>query len=125
MNEFPFLCDILLETMNNDSADANVLLTFVTINDDGSHKINIYGTPGGLRQLASALLKQADVDQSSMHYLRDYDTDHTHYKPSHTNGILAQSSDEIQLGRLDLRNGELAYWAKQRIETSADSPDTE
>ncbi len=102
----------------SDQPDPSVLLTYVTTNEDGSHKINIYGTPDGLRKLASALIKQADVDQSSMTYLGDYDTDHTHYKPSHASGILSRSSDEIQTGRLDLRNGELAYWAKERIENS-------
>lgn len=96
-------------------SDSAVLLTFVTTREDGSHKINIYGTPAGLRNLAAQLLKQADVDQQPMTYLRDDDTDHTHIKPTHQTAILAPSSDELQLGRLDTRTGELAYWARERI----------
>jgi hypothetical protein len=102
----------------NPSADPAVLLTFVTTNEDGSHKINIYGTPAGLRNLAAQLLKQADVDQQRMTYLRDYDTDHTHIKPTFATAILAPSSDELQLGRLDTRTGELAYWAQERIDAA-------
>ena len=98
--------------MHNES----ILLAFVNSNQDGSNKINIYGTPDGLRALANALIKQADVDQSKMEHLGDHDTDHTHFKPSFRGGILSQSSDEIQMGRVDLRNGEIAYWAKERIE---------
>jgi hypothetical protein len=97
------------------------LLTFVTTNEDGSFKINIYGTPNGLKNLAEALLKQANVDQSTMTYLKDYDTDHTHYKPSFPGSILSPSSDEVQLGRLDVRTGELASWAKDRIGNEEDS----
>lgn len=96
------------------------LLTFVTTNEDGSFKINIYGTPSGLKNLAEALLKQAGVDQSTMTYLKDYDTDHTHYKPTSRDSILSPSSDEVQLGRLDLRTGELASWAKERIQNPED-----
>lgn len=96
------------------------LLTFVTTNEDGSFKINIYGTPNGLRNLAEALLKQAGVDQSTMTYLKDRDTDHTHYHPTSSDSILSPSSDEVQLGRLDLRTGELASWAKERMRKSGD-----
>ena len=99
----------------NPPSDPATLLTFVTTNEDGSYKINIYGTPSGLRNLAAQLLKQADVDQQPMTYLRDYDTDHTHIKPTYATAILAPSSDELQLGRLDTRTGELAYWAQERI----------
>lgn len=95
--------------------DAAELLTFVTTNENDSFKINLYGTPNGLRNLANALLKQADVDQSTMTYLKDYDTDHTHYRPTFKGSILSSSSDEVQLGRLDVRTGELASWAKERI----------
>jgi hypothetical protein len=105
--------------MNHDD-DSSELLTFVTMNEDGSFKINIYGTPNGLRNLAEALLKQASVDQSKMAYLKDYDTDHTHYKPTFKGSILSPSSDELQLGRLDLRTGELASWAKERIRSTGD-----
>lgn len=101
--------------MMDASADRSELLTFVTTNEDGSYKINIYGTPAGLRNLAGQLLKQADVDQQPMTYLRDDDTDHTHIKPTYATAILAPSSDELQLGRLDTRSGELAYWARERI----------
>jgi len=93
------------------------LLTFVTKNEEGSHKINIYGDPVGLRALAAALQKQADADQSKMKHLGDYDTDHTHFKTSHVGGILSASSDELQIGRTDLRTGEMAYWAKDRIQS--------
>lgn len=97
------------------------LLTFVTTKEDGSFKINIYGTPNGLKNFAEALLKQANVDQSTMTYLKDYDTDHTHYKPSFPGSILSLSSDEVQLGRLDVRTGELASWAKERINNAEGS----
>jgi len=97
------------------------LLSFVTENEDGSHKINIYGNPAGLRAMAAALIKQADVDQSGMTHLGDYDTHHTHFKASHEGGILGASSDEVQLGRTDLRTGETAYWAKERIEEAESS----
>ncbi|MEM8736161.1 MAG: hypothetical protein AAGG44_18165 [Planctomycetota bacterium] len=90
----------------------------MTSNEDGSFKINLYGTPQGLRNLAEALLKQANVDQSPMTYLKDHDTDHTHYKTGYEGSILSPSSDEIQLGRLDLRTGDLASWADDRIRTS-------
>jgi hypothetical protein len=100
------------------SVDPAVLLTFVTTSEEGAHKINIYGTPAGLRNLAARLLKQADVDQQARKYLGDHDTDHTHIRPSHPGSILAPSSDELQLGRLDLRTGQLAYWAEQRIESA-------
>ena len=93
----------------------STLLTFVTESEDGSNKINIYGNPEGLRALAAALIKQADVDQSKMKHLGDDDTDHTHYKASHEGGILSASSDELQLGRTDLRTGKMAYWAKDRM----------
>jgi hypothetical protein len=99
----------------NSSSDPAVLLTFVTTSDEGAHKINLYGTPAGLRSLAEKLLKQADVDQQAMKYLGDHDTDHTHIKVTHRSSILAPSSDELQLGRLDLRTGELASWARERI----------
>lgn len=108
-----------LAQMNHDH-DSSELLTFVTMNEDGSFKINIYGTPNGLKNLAEALLKQAGVDQSTMTYLKDYDTDHTHYKPTFKGSILSPSSDELQLGRLDVRTGELASWAKERIRSSGD-----
>jgi hypothetical protein len=101
--------------------ETSTLLTFVTENEDGSSKINIYGNPSGLRDLANALIKQADVDQTDMTYLGDHDTDHTHYKASHVGGILSASSDELQLGRTDLRTGEMAYWAKDRIDTAGDT----
>jgi hypothetical protein len=97
------------------------LLTFVTTKEDGSFKINIYGTPDGLKNFADALLKQANVDQSTMTYLKDHDTDHTHYKPSFPASILSRSSDEVQLGRLDARTGELASWAKERISNAEGS----
>ena len=99
----------------NQAKATSELLTFVTTNEDGSFKINIYGTPEGLTNLAEALLKQARVDQSTMTYLKDYDTDHTHYKPKFSESILSPSSDEVQLGRLDVRTGDLASWAKERI----------
>lgn len=101
--------------MMDPANDPATLLTFVTTNENGSYKINIYGTPAGLRNLAAQLLKQADVDQQPMTYLRDYDTDHTHIKPTFATAILAPSSDELQLGRLDTRAGQLAYWAQERI----------
>lgn len=104
----------------NHNCNSSELLTFVTTNEDGSLKINIYGTPNGLRNLAEALLKQASVDQSTMIYLKDHDTDHTHYKPTFKGSLLSPSSDEIQLGRLDLRTGELASWAKERIRNNED-----
>jgi len=106
--------------MMDPANDPAVLLTYVTTNEDGSYKINIYGTPAGLRNLAARLLKQADVDQQAMKYLGDHDTDHTHIRPTHTASILAPSSDELQLGRLDLRTGELAYWARERIDAAED-----
>lgn len=91
------------------------LLTFVTTNEDGSYRINIYGTPDGLRNFAKALLKQAETDQSTMTYLKDDDTDHTHFKSGFRGSILSPSSDEVQLGRLDVRSGALATWARERI----------
>jgi hypothetical protein len=98
----------------NDS-QSSILFTFVTQNEDGSNKINLYGNPAGLRALADALIEQADVDQSTMR-LPDGDTDHTHYKVTHDGAILSKSSDEIQMGRVDTPSGELAYWAKERLE---------
>lgn len=107
----------------NPSSDPAVLLTFVTTKEDGSHKINIYGTPAGLRNLAAQLLKQADVDQQPMTYLRDDDTDHTHLTTTYPASILAPSSDELQLGRLDTRTGELAFWARERIAVATSEKD--
>ena len=101
----------------NPPSDPATLLTFVTTNEDGSYKINIYGTPAGLRNLAAQLLKQADVDQQPMTYLRDYDTDHTHIKPTYATAILAPSSDELQLGRLDTLK-DLVVGSKSIIELS-------
>ena len=97
--------------------DTGTLITFVTKNENGSSIINIYGDPAGLRSLADALHKQADVDQAPMKHLGDDDTDHTHIKP-HSGGIICKASDEIQLGRTDLRTGEMVYWAKQRIQNA-------
>jgi acylphosphatase len=105
--------------MNHDH-DSSELLTFVIMNEDGSFKINICGTPNRLKNLAETLLKQAGVDQSTMTYLKDYDTDHTHYKPTFKGSILSPSSDELQLGRLDVRTGELDSWAKERIRSTGD-----
>ncbi|MBU6174020.1 MAG: hypothetical protein KGQ60_09460 [Planctomycetes bacterium] len=93
--------------------DHSTLLAFVNRCLDGIHKICIYGTPSGLRRLAEELVKKAEADQS---HLKDYDTDHTHYRSTHPNSILASSSNEVVLGRLDLRDGELTEWARKRIE---------
>jgi hypothetical protein len=90
----------------------SVLLAFVRREEDGQNKIYLYGTPDGLRKLASALVKQSESNQD---HLADYDTDHTHYRATHQNAILAPSSDEVVLGRLDLRNGELASWAQHEL----------
>lgn len=110
----------------SDQSDSAVLLTFVTTSEDGSHKINLYGTPEGLRALARELIRQADVDQTPMKYLGDHDTDHTHYRSTHASAILSPSSDEVQMGRVDLRDGKIAYWAKDRIaEAVAESGDME
>lgn len=98
--------------------DTGTLITFVTKNENGSSIINIYGDPAGLRSLADALHKQADVDQAPMEHLGDEDTDHTHIKPQQSGGIICKASDEIQLGRTDLRTGEMVYWAKQRIQNA-------
>jgi hypothetical protein len=97
----------------NSQHDESTLLAFVRREEDGRNKICIYGTPGGLRKLASELVKQSEANQD---HLADYDTDHTHYRATHQNAILAASSDEVVLGRLDLRNGELATWARERID---------
>ena len=97
----------------NSQHDESALLAFVRREEDGRNKICIYGTPGGLRKLASELVKQSEANQD---HLADYDTDHTHYRATHQNAILAPSSDEVVLGRLDLRNGELATWARERID---------
>ena len=97
----------------NSQHDESALLAFVRREEDGRNKIYIYGTPGGLRKLASELVKQSEANQD---HLADYDTDHTHYRATHQNAILAPSSDEVVLGRLDLRNGELATWARERID---------
>lgn len=102
----------------NFQKDESVLLAFARTEGDGRYKINIYGTPDGLRNLASELVKQAQADQT---HLADYDTDHTHYKSNHRNAILAPSSDEVVLGRLDLRNGELASWAQNRIDNHSNT----
>jgi hypothetical protein len=85
----------------NSQHDESALLAFVRREEDGRNKICIYGTPGGLRKLASELVKQSEANQD---HLADYDTDHTHYRATHRNAILAPSSDEVVLGRLDLRN---------------------
>jgi isocitrate dehydrogenase len=63
----------------------------------------------------------AELIKKVKNYLGDHDTDHTHYKASHVGGILSASSDELQLGRTDLRTGEMAYWAKDRIDTAGDT----
>ena len=97
----------------NSQKDESVLLAFARTEGDGRYKINIYGTPDGLRNLASELVKHAQADQT---HLADYDTDHTHYHSNHRNAVLAPSSDEVVLGRLDLRNGKLASWAQNRID---------
>ena len=102
----------------NSQKDESVLLAFARTEDDGRYKINIYGTPDGLRSLASELVKQAQADQT---HLADYDTDHTHYKSNHRNSVLAPSSDEVVLGRLDLRNGQLASWAQNRIDNHSNT----
>lgn len=97
----------------NSQHDESALLAFVRREGDGRNKICIYETPGGLRKLASELVKQSEANQD---HLADYDTDDTHYRATHQNAILAPSSDEVVLGRLDLRNGELATWARARID---------
>jgi hypothetical protein len=105
----------------NSQQDESAVLAFVRREDDGRNKICIYGTPGGLRKLASELVKQSEANQD---HLADYDTDHTHYRATHRNAILAPSSDEVVLGRLDLRNGELASWARDRIDNQRLGDDT-
>jgi hypothetical protein len=72
----------------NSQKDHSVLLAFARTEGDGRYKINIYGTPDGLRNLASELVKQAQADQT---HLAHYDTDHTHYKSNHRNAVLAPS----------------------------------
>ena len=109
----PPLSNVRQEEKLDSQQNQSVLLAFVRREEDGQNKIYLYGTPDGLRKLASALVKQSESNQD---HLADYDTDHTHYRATHQNAILAPSSDEVVLGRLDLRNGELASWAQHRID---------
>ena len=100
------------QEVNQQQSDSK-LLAFVNTRLDGIHRINIYGTPQGLKRLPVELIKQAEADQS---HLGDYDTVHTHYRSTHPNAILASSSNEVVIGRLDLWDGEIADWASKRIE---------
>jgi hypothetical protein len=60
--------------------------------------------------------ERLDSQQDQSVHLADYDTDHTHYRATHQNAILVPSSDEVVLRRLDLRSGELASRAQDRID---------
>ena len=69
--------------------------------EDFNHKeVLIHGDPEGLRSLAKILNKIADLNQSNEKELPDNERFHIHLRPKFD---LADSSDEVIIGRLDAK----------------------
>ena len=82
---------------------------FVGENEDEGEKWNeilIHGDPEGLRSLARLLIKLADTNQDNIEGLPIGAREHIHLRPKFD---LADSSEDVIVGRLDAKGTGLFY----------------